>query len=86
MATYGLNELLADLERDASIRQAELETIKRALESALESGDEAVAAALRRAFVLLSYAHAEGGVRFALEAYVRAVKDGSFPDDALHAW
>ena len=25
-------------------------------------------------------------VRAALEAYVRAVKDGSFPDDALHAW
>ena len=22
----------------------------------------------------------------ALEAYVRAVKDGSFPDDQLHAW
>ena len=25
-------------------------------------------------------------VRGAIEAYVRAVKDGSFPDDALHAW
>ncbi|MFV0679604.1 3-methyl-2-oxobutanoate hydroxymethyltransferase [Ottowia sp.] len=28
----------------------------------------------------------EGGVKAAIEAYVRAVKDGSFPDDALHAW
>ena len=27
-----------------------------------------------------------GSVRAAIEAYVRAVKDGSFPDDALHAW
>jgi 3-methyl-2-oxobutanoate hydroxymethyltransferase len=27
-----------------------------------------------------------GSVKGALEAYVRAVKDGSFPDDALHAW
>ncbi len=28
----------------------------------------------------------EGSVRGAIEAYVRAVKDGSFPDDSLHAW
>ncbi|SDM23055.1 ketopantoate hydroxymethyltransferase [Oryzisolibacter propanilivorax] len=27
-----------------------------------------------------------GSVRGAIEAYVRAVKDGSFPDDQLHAW
>ena len=27
-----------------------------------------------------------GSVRGAMEAYVRAVKNGSFPDDALHAW
>ena len=27
-----------------------------------------------------------GSVRGAIEAYVRAVKDGSFPDEALHAW
>ena len=27
-----------------------------------------------------------GSVRGAIEAYVRAVKDGSFPDDALHGW
>ncbi len=27
-----------------------------------------------------------GSVRGAIETYVRAVKDGSFPDDALHAW
>jgi len=26
------------------------------------------------------------GVEQALQAYVRAVKDGSFPDDSLHAW
>ena len=26
-----------------------------------------------------------GSVRGAIESYVRAVKDGSFPDDALHA-
>jgi 3-methyl-2-oxobutanoate hydroxymethyltransferase len=26
------------------------------------------------------------GVQAAIAAYVRAVKDGSFPDDALHAW
>ena len=26
------------------------------------------------------------GIAQALQAYVRAVKDGSFPDDALHAW
>ncbi len=27
-----------------------------------------------------------GGVREAFEAYARAVREGSFPDDALHAW
>jgi 3-methyl-2-oxobutanoate hydroxymethyltransferase len=27
-----------------------------------------------------------GGVQAAMAAYVRAVKDGSFPDDTLHAW
>ena len=27
-----------------------------------------------------------GGIPQALAAYVRAVKDGSFPDDRLHAW
>jgi 3-methyl-2-oxobutanoate hydroxymethyltransferase len=27
-----------------------------------------------------------GSVRGAMQAYVRAVKDGSFPDNALHAW
>jgi 3-methyl-2-oxobutanoate hydroxymethyltransferase len=27
-----------------------------------------------------------GGIAQAMQAYVRAVKDGSFPDDALHAW
>jgi 3-methyl-2-oxobutanoate hydroxymethyltransferase len=27
-----------------------------------------------------------GSVREAIAAYVRAVKDGSFPDDSLHAW
>jgi 3-methyl-2-oxobutanoate hydroxymethyltransferase len=26
------------------------------------------------------------GIREAIEAYVAAVKDGSFPDNALHAW
>jgi 3-methyl-2-oxobutanoate hydroxymethyltransferase len=26
------------------------------------------------------------GIAQALQAYVRAVKDGSFPDDSLHAW
>ncbi len=28
----------------------------------------------------------DGSVRGAIEAYVRAVKDGSFPDDQQHAW
>jgi 3-methyl-2-oxobutanoate hydroxymethyltransferase len=27
-----------------------------------------------------------GGVREAMQAYVAAVKDGSFPVDAQHAW
>ena len=27
-----------------------------------------------------------GSVRGAMEAYVAAVKNGTFPDDALHAW
>ena len=27
-----------------------------------------------------------GGVQAAMEAYVKAVKDGSFPDNAIHAW
>jgi 3-methyl-2-oxobutanoate hydroxymethyltransferase len=28
----------------------------------------------------------QDGIAAALQAYVRAVKDGSFPDDSLHAW
>ena len=27
-----------------------------------------------------------GSIRGAMEAYVAAVKNGSFPDNALHAW
>ena len=27
-----------------------------------------------------------GSVQGAFEAYIRAVKEGSFPDDSLHAW
>ena len=27
-----------------------------------------------------------GSIKGAMAAYVRAVKDGSFPDNALHAW
>jgi 3-methyl-2-oxobutanoate hydroxymethyltransferase len=27
-----------------------------------------------------------GGVQAAMAAYVNAVKDGSFPDNAVHAW
>jgi 3-methyl-2-oxobutanoate hydroxymethyltransferase len=27
-----------------------------------------------------------GGVQAAMAAYVKAVKDGSFPDNAIHAW
>ena len=30
--------------------------------------------------------NAGAGVRGAMEAYVRAVKDGSFPDNSVHAW
>jgi 3-methyl-2-oxobutanoate hydroxymethyltransferase len=26
------------------------------------------------------------GIAQTMQAYVRAVKDGSFPDDSLHAW
>ena len=27
-----------------------------------------------------------GSIKGAMQAYVQAVKDGSFPDNALHAW
>ena len=37
-------------------------------------------------FVRDFMADGAGGVRGAIEAYVRAVKDGSFPDDRVHAW
>lgn len=30
--------------------------------------------------------NAGAGIRGAMEAYVRAVKDGSFPDNSVHAW
>ncbi|MDD3017501.1 MAG: 3-methyl-2-oxobutanoate hydroxymethyltransferase [Comamonas sp.] len=33
-----------------------------------------------------NFMHDAGSVRGAMQAYVRAVKDGSFPDNALHAW
>jgi len=74
MAGYGLRELLAELESDAATRHAELQTMTQAIERADEK-DEQLAATLRRSFVLLAYAHAEGGVRYALEAYVRLIND-----------
>ena len=33
-----------------------------------------------------NFMHDAGSVRGAMQAYVRAVKDGSFPDNSLHAW
>ena len=33
-----------------------------------------------------NFMEGSGSVQGAMAAYVRAVKDGSFPDDALHAW
>ncbi|MBY0453374.1 MAG: 3-methyl-2-oxobutanoate hydroxymethyltransferase [Burkholderiaceae bacterium] len=33
-----------------------------------------------------NFMHDAGSVRGAMEAYVRAVKAGTFPDNALHAW
>ena len=33
-----------------------------------------------------NFMHGNDSVLDAMRAYVRAVKDGSFPDDALHAW
>ena len=33
-----------------------------------------------------SLAQSASSVRDAMAAYVAAVKDGSFPDDRLHAW
>lgn len=33
-----------------------------------------------------NFMHDAGSVRGAMQAYVRAVKDGSFPDNTLHAW
>ncbi|WP_326537548.1 3-methyl-2-oxobutanoate hydroxymethyltransferase [Pseudorhodoferax sp.] len=33
-----------------------------------------------------NFMEGSGGIQAAIAAYVRAVKDGSFPDDALHAW
>ena len=37
-------------------------------------------------FVRDFMAAGDGSVRGAIEAYVRAVKDGSFPDNQQHAW
>jgi hypothetical protein len=75
VAGYGLKELLAELESDAATRRTELDTMRQAIERAVGENDEKLAAALRRSFVLLAYAHAEGGVRYALEAYVRLIND-----------
>ena len=33
-----------------------------------------------------NYMHDAGSIKGAMQAYVQAVKDGSFPDNALHAW
>ena len=33
-----------------------------------------------------NFMHDAGSIKGAMQAYVQAVKDGSFPDNALHAW
>ena len=33
-----------------------------------------------------NFMHDADSIKGAMQAYVQAVKDGSFPDNALHAW
>ncbi|MFY0478063.1 3-methyl-2-oxobutanoate hydroxymethyltransferase [Achromobacter marplatensis] len=40
----------------------------------------------RMAKFVRNFMEGSDGVKAAMESYVRAVKDGSFPDDAKHAW
>ncbi|MNN76554.1 3-methyl-2-oxobutanoate hydroxymethyltransferase [compost metagenome] len=40
----------------------------------------------RMAKFVRNFMEGSDGVKDAMESYVRAVKDGSFPDDAKHAW
>ncbi len=40
----------------------------------------------RMAKFVRNFMDGSDGVKGAMESYVRAVKDGSFPDDAKHAW
>lgn len=75
MAAYGLNEFVTELQGDVATRRAELDVLKQSIRVATANNELALVAALRRAFVLLAYAHAEGGVRIALAAYVRLIND-----------
>ena len=75
MAAYGLNEFVTELQGDVATRRAELDVLKQSIRVATANNELALVAALRRAFVLLAYAPAEGGVRIALAAYVRLIND-----------
>jgi hypothetical protein len=89
MASYGLSELLAEIEGDLEWRQSEVTLLKRAI---ADTNNAALAKSLRRALITLLYAHVEGGIRLALSTYIRVIngrglKTGECnPHVAASAW
>lgn len=72
-------ELLAALEEDVQWREAELDTLLRLLDEA----DSIASRGLRRSFVPIVQAHAEGFVRFALRGYLRYITAQSLVAEEL---
>lgn len=71
--------LLAELEQDVEWREAELNELWRDL----NVGATAVTKVRRRAAVALAYAHAEGFVKFALQAYIRFINAQALRCDSV---
>lgn len=72
MAGFGLTEFLTAVESDIDWREAEIRLMSRLIE---DTKDEAIQAVLRRGFITLLYAHAEGGARTSLINYIRVLNE-----------
>lgn len=72
MAGFGLTEFLTAVESDINWREAEIRAMSRTIEEAKDAATQVV---LRRGFITLLYAHAEGGVRTSLTNYVRVLNE-----------
>ena len=72
MSTYNISDFLAEVEADITWREAEVRSLYRLIS---KETDQSTIEALRRSYIALLYAHAEGGVKISLAGYVRIINE-----------